>query len=282
MTSGYVEVRVQGPLDSETLAYELAELGIAGAWEDEGSVHLYWPAEAWRPELLDAVRDAVARLGATAECSAEFAPETDWEALWARSLAPLEIGRRIVVRQSWHAPPARREALDLVIDPRRAFGTGHHASTQLVLEALETALQAGESVLDVGTGSGILAMAALRLGAGYALGLDLDPVAIECAREYARANGFGAELELRAAGLEVATERYDVVVANLDRPTLLGLAGSLATLARRLLIVSGILVEDCDPIAEAFAAGGLAVRRVRERAEWIALEMEPSPALPDS
>ena len=121
------------------------------------------------------------------------------------------MGRIAAADYSWNTRPHSSElaradpefsGIELVIDPRRAFGTGYHATTQLVVEWLEAHVRGGGVVLDVGTGSGILAMTAIRLGAASALGVDNDPVAVECAREYAVLNGFGPELELRVASFE--------------------------------------------------------------------------------
>jgi ribosomal protein L11 methyltransferase len=161
--------------------------------------------------------------------------------------------------------------IDIVLDPKQAFGTGHHATTRLLLEWLEELIHGGESVLDVGTGSGLLAMAALRLGARHARGVDHDPVAIDCARDYARLNGFGGELVLECATL--ANEgMFDLVLANLDRETLLSLAGGLAAATRHRLLVSGLLIDQGHEITTAFAEQGLYCVAEREAEGWLAIE----------
>jgi ribosomal protein L11 methyltransferase len=121
----------------------------------------------------------------------------------------------------------RANQIEIVLDPKRAFGTGRHATTRMLLEWLEDVRQGGESVLDVGTGSSLLAVMALRLGARRAVGLDHDPVALECAQKYALADGFGSELSLQDSPLPL-NQSAELVLANLDRPTLLHLAGPLA------------------------------------------------------
>jgi ribosomal protein L11 methyltransferase len=166
--------------------------------------------------------------------------------------------------------------IELVIDPKRAFGTGFHATTQLAIEWLEDRIQGGEGVLDCGTGSGILAMVALRLGAQTALGIDNDPIAIECAREYAAVNGFGSQLDLRVSAVEEsAPGKFDVVLANLDLNTLLRHCRALVQHARSggALFVAGICPEDCDEIASAFSGVNCSVSEKRERAGWLALEL---------
>ena len=118
--------------------------------------------------------------------------DQDWNRQWAESVRPIRIGRRIVIRPSWEPVALQAQDIEIVLDPKQAFGTGHHATTRMLLERLEDLIHGGESVLDVGTGSGILAMVALRLGAASALGVECDPVAVDCARDYARENGFGS------------------------------------------------------------------------------------------
>lgn len=169
--------------------------------------------------------------------------------------------------------------VELIIDPKQAFGTGRHTATQLLVEWLEDVIRIDDRVLDVGTGSGILAMVALRLGAAKALGLDTDLVAIECAREYAVVNGFGSELAIRVGtlddSLDNAATRIDLVLANLDRQTLLELAPALCTYAARgaRLLLSGLLADQQAEVATSFAAHDVSVRAVRERDGWVALEL---------
>jgi ribosomal protein L11 methyltransferase len=140
-----------------------------------------------------------------------------------------------------------------------------------LLEWLEKDIRGGESVLDVGTGSGQLAMVALRLGAVRAVGIDTDPDAIECACEYAAVNGFGPELLLQYCSL-AADRLYDLVLANLDRRTLLDLAQPLAASTGSTLLVSGLLVEQRGEIVGAFGSAGLYPGREREREGWLAME----------
>jgi ribosomal protein L11 methyltransferase len=145
----------------------------------------------------------------------------------------------------------------------------------LLLEWLEGQIRGGERVLDVGTGSGILAMVALKLGAASAWGIDHDPVAIECAQGYAVENGFGAELTLDTSALmTMPAEHFDLVLANLDRRTLLELRDSLARCLHRngRLILSGVLSDDRADVVEAFKQGGGTLSEEYVRDGWLAME----------
>lgn len=279
MAQEWVEVNLASAVDAGDLLGRLGDFSVAGAWQDNGTTRLYWPREAWNPDTLGRIQQALRQMGleqAGAAITVANVPAQDWNEQWARSVTPIRIGRRIVIRPSWTSVEVASDDVELVLDPKQAFGTGHHATTALLLEWLQAVIRGGEAVLDVGTGSGILAMAALRLGARSALGIDHDPVAIEYAREYAAVNKFGPELDLKVATLEtIGKVPADLVLANLDRKTLLASARSLAPILKQggRLLVSGILPEDRADIAAAFADTGASVAGSRERNGWLALEL---------
>lgn len=181
------------------------------------------------------------------------------------------LGRRIVIRPSWESVEPQAQQIEIILDPKRAFGTGHHATTSLLLEWLEEEVQGGETVLDVGTGSRLLAMVALRLGVAQAVGIDHDPDAIDCAREYASVNGFGRELSLECRSLSPGPP-YSLVLANLDRRTLLDLAQPLAASTGTTLLATGLLLDDREEIVGAFAGVGLYADHEREREGWLAMK----------
>lgn len=275
----WVEVNLASSVDAGDLLGRLNDPSVAGAWQDNGTTRLYWPREAWCPDRLQQVRQALRQMGleqAGEAITVAAVPARDWNEQWARSVTPIRVGRRIVIRPSWVRVELSPHDVELILDPKQAFGTGHHATTALLLEWLEELIHGGEFVLDVGTGSGILAMAAIRLGAGSALGIDNDPVAIECARDYASVNRFGFELDLRVATLDqIGAVPVDLILANLDRKTLLESARFFSPFLKQgaRLFVSGILPGDRSDIAAAFADAGASVAGSRERDGWLALEL---------
>jgi ribosomal protein L11 methyltransferase len=274
----YVEVRIETSLDAGELLCAFEGTAPLGAWQDGDFIRLYWREDDWNCGLHEELASALSRLGvavASTEIQAVTVPDRDWNLAWARSLVPIRIGKKVGIRQSWNREdnPA---PIELTIDPKRAFGTGFHASTQLLVEMLEDEIAGGELVLDVGTGSGILAMVALRLGAACATGVDADTEAIECALEYASLNGFGPELELRVTSAsELGSKTFDVVLANLDRNTVLANAEVLcrAAGAAGRLLISGLLHDDAPDVAEALTAAGAAAIEMKRRGEWIALRV---------
>lgn len=287
MTREWVEVQIGSSLDPGELLGMLDDPAVAGAWEEHGVLHLYWPEHRWSQDKLEALTTLLRQVEpgwSNDRLSLVRVPDRDWNEEWAKSVTPLRIGRRIVIRPSWEPVALRSGEIELILDPKQAFGTGHHATTRLLLEWVEELIRGGERMLDVGTGSGILAMAALRLGAGSALAIDHDPVAIDCAQGYAEANGFGAELELRTCTLSELTgaeaRGVNLILANLDRHTLLDAAPLLRSYLAQgaRVLVSGLLVDDRAEIAAAFAAAGGEVQAFREAEGWLALDI----SMPDS
>ncbi len=200
----------------------------------------------------------------------------DWNAQWAASVKPIRIGRRIGVRPSWTTMDMPKDGIEIILDPKQAFGTGHHATTHLLLEWLEEIPEWNNCrILDVGTGSGILGMVSLRLGAASALGIDNDSVAIECAKDYAIINGFGEELDFRCARIEeLGSESFEIIVANIDRKTILEISHELLRLrsSATQLFLSGLLEEDQVDIVEQFTGQGWMQQAIRNREGWIALQ----------
>ncbi len=185
-------------------------------------------------------------------------PDADWGEAWKKGLDAFSVGR-VFVRPTWiqRSPPAG--AVEVVLDPGMAFGTGTHPTTSLCLGALSGLLDArpGASVIDVGTGSGLLAIAAKKLGAGRVAGNDNDPIAVRVARENAEANG--VELELTESPVEAVPGKFDVVVANILANTLVELAPALAAKlsAGGVVLLSGILTPQEDEVRAAYLAQGL-------------------------
>src|SRR5574340_300834 len=161
MPHDWVDVCIRGSLDVAKLLSRLDDPGFQGAWEIEGGVHLYWPEDQWDENRLASVRTVLSDLVPTSRehsLSVARVPAQDWNEAWARSVKPLRIGR-LVIRPTWESVVLGPGDVEIVLDPKQAFGTGHHATTRILLRWLQNDIHGGEQILDVGTGSAILAMA---------------------------------------------------------------------------------------------------------------------------
>lgn len=285
--SSWIDVQVQTNLDAGELLGVLNDPSVTGGWVDgDGKVHFYWPARQWNEERLAHLRAVLLRLGdspAADSMTVREEPAQDWNRLWAQTVKPVRIGRRVLIRPSWEARTGGPDTIDLVIDPKLAFGTSHHATTHMLIEWIEELAVSGMSILDVGTGTGILAMVALRCGARRAVGLDCDPQAIEYAKGYAAQNGFDEQTLRLIVGrlgeeLVETPEPWQLVLANLDCRTLLETKEPLARLAQwgATMLLSGILVDQEEKISRAYAESGVYVAEVRRKDGWVSLRMDAS------
>jgi ribosomal protein L11 methyltransferase len=221
---------------------------------------------------VEAARRSGLRFGST--------PDADWLEIWKRGFEPVPIGDRLLVVPSWKRDAAASfvDRVHIEIDPGMAFGTGSHETTRLCLEWLDEAWQGG-SLLDIGTGTGILAFAAELLAPGSrVVGIDVDPLAIEVARENAAINGVENRVELRVGGADSIDERFDTVLANLTADVISAITRSLADRVGPggTLVVSGVLAEQREGVAQDVEANGFALESVRHSGEWVALVFQGS------
>jgi ribosomal protein L11 methyltransferase len=226
------------------------EPGAEAAPWPRARVSALFPLDA---DLAGALERALAECGAPtfAAASVERLEDADWVALTQRQFDPIRAGSRLWIVPTWHSPP-EPGAVNVVLDPGAAFGTGSHPTTRLCLGWLERHVRPGDAVLDYGCGSGILGIAALMLGAGHATGVDVDPLALEAARYNSRRNH--VQLDTRDASSELPTDA-DITVANILANPLRMLAPLLASHTRigGLVALSGILEEQAASVVEAYA-----------------------------
>jgi ribosomal protein L11 methyltransferase len=205
-----------------------------------------------------------------ARCAVEAVEERDWSQEWKARINSVEVGR-LWVGPPWQQPPAGKVAI--TIEPKMAFGTGDHPTTTLCLQAVDDFLSAhpGASVLDVGTGTGVLAFAAKKLGASRVVAVDNDPVSVELATEAARENGV-AGIDISAKSLKQVSGSFDLVVANILANTLIDLSSSIVPKVKERLVLAGVLVPQAVEVRAAYEALGLRAQEPAVRGEWIRLD----------
>jgi ribosomal protein L11 methyltransferase len=266
-------VRCHPELAEQVLA-ELIDLAPGGVEEERGSDHVEYAIYGAEGELPALPELRAAAGNGLIEVTTRDIPE-DWADRWRDFHRPILVGGRVWVRPSWET--ARTGAVDVVVDPGAAFGTGAHPTTRLCIELmleLEGAGEAGGALADWGTGSGVLAIVAAKLGWAPVVACDHERPALEAAAANAAAND--VELELRRLNLRrEAPPLAPTVVANLTAPVLLGVAERLASTGAadrpRRLVCSGLLVGEADEVAAALARAGLVEATRRTQGDWAAL-----------
>ena len=268
-------------------AFELVDEGLGARLDPSrpAIVRAYLPARdrAAAERTAAEVAEALGHLQAfglrpIGELRTRIVEEADWADAWKAYFPVMRVGRRLVIRPTWRRHRRAPEDVVLALDPGMAFGTGLHPTTRLCLSAVETladrGILAGARVLDVGCGSGILAIAALKLGAASALGLDTDPIAIEATIANARRNALVRHLRAREGSLPSGQAPFDVVLANLIAGLLVPLAGDLRDELRPggVLLASGIFIDREGDVRDAFEAVGLEVTGRTAEGDWVALE----------
>ena len=266
-------VRVRGADDGGVVLAELLELAPDGVEERalaDGVEYVIYGA----PGELPAMPDLQAAAGdVLVEVTSEEIAD-DWAERWKRWHRPVDVGGRLRVRPPWEAPAGDAGLIELVVDPGQAFGTGAHHTTRLCLELL-LELEPRGAFADWGSGTGVLAIAAARLGYAPVLAVDFDPLSVEATDDNARENG--VEVEVRRHDLRTVPAPYaPTVCANLVRPLLLDVARLLERPPGHL-IMSGLLRHEADEVAAAFARHGLQERERRSSGEWSALRLTAEP-----
>ncbi len=268
-------------------AFELVEEGLGARIDSTrpSVVRAYVPARD-QAEAERAAAEASEALGhlqafglrPIGDLTTRIVHEADWAEAWKAHFPVLRVGRRLVIKPTWRDHVRAAEDVVLDLDPGMAFGTGLHPTTRLCLAALESAadrgLLAAARVLDVGCGSGILAIAAAKLGAASVLGVDTDSIAVEATLANAERNGLASRITAREGSLPSGHPAHDLVLANLIGSVLIALAALLHDEIRPggTLLASGIFEDREADVRAAFAGTGLAVVDRFAEGEWIALE----------
>ena len=301
MNDSWLEIACDVPAElSDIVAEYLAELSGSGVCTENLNVDAFSPSEITHSPIttikayFSSTNDIDSRLadigafldGLTAHYPGLSIPKPsvstvrieDWSTSWKANFKALRVGRRLLIVPSWEEARPRPDDIVLHLDPGMAFGTGGYETTRLCLEVLEGIMDGmptllSPSVLDLGTGSGILAMAAVQLGAGHVRAVDIDPQAVEVARENLAANGLAEQVELDTTPLEAMSGGFDVILANILAEELVRLAPHLTERLNQggTLVLSGILAEKEPLVRSGFAPYPLEYLETRAEGEWVAI-----------
>jgi ribosomal protein L11 methyltransferase len=245
------------------------------------TLRAYLPDDERAPEAIRQLTDALGYMNMMYPMPApEFhtVDEQDWAEAWKVHYQPVRIGRRLLIRPLWIDMDIAPADLEIALDPGMAFGTGTHPTTQLCLEALEDLVTPGVSVLDLGCGSGILAIGAAKLGAAHIWALDIDPIAVKVTVENAAQNGVADFITAQEGSLETvlhSARRFDLLAANILARVIIGMCGEgLGQVLRPggVAVFSGIIAGQADDVEAALRDTGLTPTRRRQLGDWIVIE----------
>ncbi len=242
---------------------------------DISVIHIYFSEEDNISEALDYLEQTLKAAGVEFSLSKNDMKDTDWADNWKKYFKVTEIGDKLVICPSWEEYDNREKAV-LRIDPGAAFGTGTHATTSLCLELLEKYTKVGDTVLDVGCGSGILSIAACLLGADSAIGVDIDPTSVKVAKENALMNNVENKTEYIVGNLaEKVNGRYNIVCANIVADIIIELTANIANYFEQgaIYITSGIIDIRVDEVRSAFANAGLTILDEYKKENWYAFAL---------
>lgn len=264
----------------EPAAALLLEIGCSGTEQPSDlNVVGYLPVDDRLEPALGRLNEALAAFPALGlaqvrpQVAVTFVEDDNWEEAWKKHFGPVRVGRRLLVIPPWETPAPGEKRLIVRVNPGMAFGTGTHPSTQLCLAALEDAVRPGDCVVDLGTGSGILAIAAAKLGSGTVVAADIDRLALRVARQNLEDNGLLGKVLLVEADSPAAFTRVDVLVANILAHVIRAMAPSIpAALAPRGTFIGAGIAEGQEPeVIQSLTDAGLRVHRVMHQEAWVAL-----------
>lgn len=263
--------------DLEQQAWEIAhvdliEQELLDKPRDVVKVHMYLAPDENPAEVLQLFKERLEASGIPYELATNGVEQEDWQNAWKKYYHAMDIGKRLAIVPGWEQYDTDRTAITM--DPGMAFGTGTHETTALCLEVLDERVRGGERVLDIGTGSGILAIAALKLGAAAAEGVDIDPMCVRTAGENAVRNGVEDRLTVLVGDLsDKASGVYDLITANIVAAAILSLAPHVPALLApgAVFIASGIIDTRKEEVLAGLRAAGLEPFDVREKRGWVCI-----------
>ncbi len=274
----------------ESLIGDLLMLNFESFTDSDQALHAFMPSNRWDDSLYKKIGKKLESyqtqgLIQSYKLEVQGVHPQNWQEQWERTIEPIYIGKNIIIHPSWQTIDASDDTIDVIIDPKMSFGTGHHETTQMMIELLRDYMGPGKSVLDVGTGSGILAIVAAKMGAGPVVGIDTDQDAINDALENCRINGLQNIIRMYTGELaaisDIASISFDLVIANIERKTIIEMFDLITMHVSKtgMLLLSGLLEEDYQYIEQAGIRKKLSIEKtIKSQSKtadtWIAIALQ--------
>ncbi len=279
MISNYLQIEDYSDIDLKTCYGDLIDEAILNADKTVASVSVYLPSDGGVNDTVTFLRERFDSLSIPVTMTVSGVNEEDWANSWKAYYKPIRIGKKIVIVPAWETYKEQPGDLVVRMDPGMAFGTGTHETTRLVIRLLEKYVSGGERVLDVGCGSGILAICASKLGADFCRAYDIDPVAVKVARENIQDSGLTnvtCEVSDLLRGVDTAAAPYHIICANIVADIIIRMTPEVGALMDEasVILASGIIVERSEDVIACFEQHGFrVVERVDENG-WCALAVK--------
>lgn len=259
-----------------TVYGDLIDESILNADKSQGAVSIYVPDDKNYNDYVAFLKERFASEGIEAKLELIGVDEEEWSTAWKKYYHPIRVGKRLVIVPAWERFDAEPSDVVVRMDPGMAFGTGTHETTRLVCGLIEDYLEPGQRVLDVGTGSGILAICASKLGAGECLAYDIDPVAVRVARENCKDNdcqNITCEVSDLLASVDTKGGLYDFAVANIVADIIIRMAPDIGAYMKKgaYVITSGIIERYAEGVRQAMTANGFSLVREVMESDWVAM-----------
>lgn len=279
MISNYLQIEDYSDIDLKTCYGDLIDEKILNADKTIASVSVYLPADGGVSDTVSFLRGRFDELSIPVEISISGINEEDWANSWKAYYKPIRIGERIVIVPAWEKYNAKEDDIIVRMDPGMAFGTGTHETTRLVIGLLEKYVRPDIRVLDVGCGSGILAICAAKLGAGECKAYDIDPVAVKVARENIKDSGLSnvtCDVSDLLRQVDTAYAPYHVICANIVADIIIRMTPDVGRLMdeQSVILASGIIVERAEDVIACFETNGFQIVERAEENGWCALAVK--------
>ncbi len=277
----WIKININTPPENlDILSPYLFNLGAEGIEEKNDCIIVYFKRETWQDKIYADIKDIIKNEISQKEeidISVNEIPTESWDEKWKENFKPFQISDDLMIYPDWEQPPTDSKMKTIIISPKMAFGTGHHETTQLILQIMPAYLKQGMSILDAGTGSGILSIYGVLMGANRVTAYDFDVLATENCRENIALNNLWGKIEVITGQLkDIAMQKYDMILANINKNVLIDIADNLRDYINKkgILILSGLLKNDYEHILSVYGVKWEPVEQ-KSKNEWIALVFKP-------